>query len=94
MNKYIVNSPLNHDNRPYAIGDTVEMSEEQAAHLVELGRITLDAREPAPEQKPEVPQAPEEVEPVAAAEPVAVAEEDVRPEAKSSKKRVAKTAQS
>ena len=48
MKKYTVNSPLNHDLRPYAIGDTVEMSEAQAAHLVALGRITLVEAEAAP----------------------------------------------
>lgn len=48
MKKYTVNSPLNHDNQAYAIGDTVEMSEEQAAHLVARERITPVAEKAAP----------------------------------------------
>ena len=48
MKKYTVNSPLNHDNQAYAIGDTVEMSEEQAAHLVARERITPEVEAAAP----------------------------------------------
>lgn len=33
MPKYTVKSPLNHDNKDYAIGDKVEMSEKQAEPL-------------------------------------------------------------
>jgi hypothetical protein len=41
MPKYIVNSPLHHDGTPYAIGAKVEMKEEQAARLLELGVVAL-----------------------------------------------------
>lgn len=54
MKKYTVNSPLNHDNEPYAIDDTVELSDEHAAPLVALGRITLAGKGAAtPQPTPE-----------------------------------------
>lgn len=39
MPKYIVNSPLHHDGKPYAVGVKVEMKEAQAVRLLELGVV-------------------------------------------------------
>lgn len=41
MPNYIVNSPLHHDGKPYAVGAKVEMKETQAARLLELGVVAL-----------------------------------------------------
>jgi len=47
MPKYKVLEPLNHDQKDYATGATVEMTEEQAAALQPLGVIGEEIKEKA-----------------------------------------------
>ncbi len=51
MKKYTVNSPLKHDDRTYAIGEEVELSDKHAAPLLALEGIALVSAAPqiAPE---------------------------------------------
>jgi hypothetical protein len=64
MSKYYVYSNLNHDHKEYHRGDRIELSDEQASTLFQLGVIGND--------KPEVAEAPAPVTPQEApAEPVA-----------------------
>jgi hypothetical protein len=41
MSRYVVKSPLNHNNKPYEIGKTLELTDEEAAPLLPLGVIEL-----------------------------------------------------
>jgi hypothetical protein len=49
MPKYTVKDSLNHDQKDYAIGKTVEMTEEAAEALLAVGVIELPAVKAAKE---------------------------------------------
>jgi hypothetical protein len=44
MKPYICNDPIDHDGERFAVGDPIELSDKQAAPLLEIGAITLDAQ--------------------------------------------------
>lgn len=43
--KYIVKTPVNHDNKPYEIGDRIDLEDEAAAGLLEVKAIELGVAE-------------------------------------------------
>jgi hypothetical protein len=44
MKPYICNDPIDHDGDRFAVGDPIELSDKQAAPLLAIGAITLDAQ--------------------------------------------------